>query len=721
MRKTAAFVVGLLFLGGLAGLGLSDGFPGIVIPPIIIPPAILNSRNVTLIADADTYVSEALPRDNFGEEFYLRVGYDNSEFGGLWYSYVWFNLSEIPQDTNVTAAYMCLYLKNQVPANNDLVSAYDVRVAVPGDSWREERVTWNNRPSIAKNVSSLKIDRGVERYYCWDVSNEVKYWVSTPYIGCPTPTCFSIPTNKGFVVYTDDNLATTAFFDFESRENVHPPELIIYYNSSEVLNVTETTETVVNDTMPPTISISEGEGSLDFKYCYVVITDDLAIKSIRIYDNGELLFSEDDYNGTSDRGDHYSKTFQVDGYGNHVIRVVALDYGGNMAEKTLGIHVGEESPPVVLITFQPEHPAIGDLVAIKVIASSLPQRITRMQVYLNSSPDDLQVLEDTPMLQETFNKTYYIRAERGVRAYTVTAYAYDEEDLLTRESRTALVGRCNDMVLNQNEEGVDCGGVCEDCNPYEYGLVSVGYYEPPCEQHDIGDIYYIVHGFGNNLPGTWVKKFDRSWSTAYERMFRDKDYSRWVNNSTVFGEDNLYVDSVDLVFYGGHGGMSNGSIGGVPSWVYTGAFAVKKDSCGILSWWMRFDEDLDWLILYSCHSLENSDGNNQWLEAWNGTFHGLHMIMGFNGVTWISWTTIEIGEDFADNLKDGDTFAQAWLDAATDWACCNKPAVMAVNPYVLDHDHLPGEGEVVYVPNEKADPSRMVWVGYTDCWGLDSC
>ncbi|WP_052696237.1 DUF6345 domain-containing protein [Palaeococcus ferrophilus] len=715
MRKAAAFVVGLLVLGALAGLGLSDGFPGIVIPPIIIPPAILNSRNVTLIADADTYVSEALPRDNFEEEFYLRVGYDGSEFGGLWYSYVWFNLSEIPQDTNVTAAYMCIYLKNQVPARNDLVSAYDVRVAVPGDSWSEERVTWNNRPSIAKNVSSLKIDRGTERYYCWDVSDEVKYWVSTPYIGCPTPACLSMPTNKGFVIYTDD-LPTTAFFDFESRENIHPPKLVIYYNSPGELNVTESSGAVANDTIPPSIIISEVMEGLNFKDCEIRITDNHGIKGIRIYENGELLFSEDDYRYTN-----YRKELRVESYGDHVIRVVALDYGGNSAEETHGVHIGGYHPPKVSIKFEPEHPAIGDIVAIEVTADSLPQRLTRMQVYVNSTPMDFQVLEDTPMLQYKFNKTYYIRAERGVRAYTVTAYAYDEENLLTIENETTLVGRCNDMVLNQNEEGVDCGGVCDDCNPYEYGLVSVGYYEPPCEQHDIGDIYYIVHGFGNNLPERWVKKFDRSWSAAYERMFRDKNCSRWVNNSTVFGEDDLYVDSVDLVFYGGHGGMSNGTRGGVSSWVYTGAFGVKKDSCSMLSWYLRFDEDLDWLILYSCHSLENSDGNNQWLEAWNGTFHGLHMIMGFNGVAWIGWTTIEIGEDFADNLKDGDTFAQAWLDAATDWACCNKPAVMAVNPYVLDHDHLPGEGEVVYVPNEKADPSRMVWVGYTDCWGLDSC
>ena len=97
------------------------------------------------------------------------------------------------------------------------------------------------------------------------------------------------------------------------------------------------------------------------------------------------------------------------------------------------------------------------------------------------------------------------------------------------------------------------------------------------------------------------------------------------------------------------------------------------------------------------------------------------MIMGFNGVSWTGWTTIEIGEDFADNLKDGNTFTQAWLDAATDWACCNKPAVMAVNANVLNNDHLPGEGTVVYVPKEQADPNAMIWFGYTDCWGLDWC
>ena len=718
MRKIASIVIGLLFIGGLAGLGWGGGSAWAPLPPIVpLPPGLFQYKNVTLGAQADAYTSEPRPSVNFGKDFYLRVGHGHSEFGGDWYSFVWFNLSEIPPDTNVTAAFMCLYLKEQNLGYRDVGATYEVRVGVPGDSWREDRITWNNMPSVAKEISSRKIGGGVGRYYCWDVTEQVKYWVSTPYINCPTPTCFRIPTNKGFIVYMDEDFSTSVEFDFESRENVHPPKLTIYYNSSEELNVTELNETAVDDTTPPDITVYEmAVISRDTHLCMISVTDDVSIKSVRIYDNEKLVHSVDDYDGSE-----YAVKLSVQGYGSHLLRVVALDYGGNIAEETLGIHIGNGEPPRVFIRFTPENPAIGELVTVHVNANSTPKKLVHIKVVLNRDPGNPAVLEDTGLSQRGFEKDYYIRAERGVKSYTATVYATDEEGLTTIENGTVLVGRCNDGILNQNEEGIDCGGVCEDCNPYEYGLISVGYYTSACSHPDIGDVYFIVRGFGRNLPGRWVKVFDYTWSTAGERMFRDRRSKVEVNGTWIKGEDDLYVDSVDLLFYSAHGGMLQVNRSGRVRWEYIGAFATRRDSCVMSSRETFFDEDLDWLVVYTCHSLDNTHGENQWLEAWNTSFYGLHMIMGFNGVTWIGWTTIEIGEDFADNLKDGDTFAQAWLDAATDWECCNKPAVMAVNAYVFEHDHLPGEGEVVYVPHERADPERMVWVGYTDCWGLDWC
>lgn len=288
---------------------------------------------------------------------------------------------------------------------------------------------------------------------------------------------------------------------------------------------------------------------------------------------------------------------------------------------------------------------------------------------------------------------------------------------------------CENGIKNWFERDVDCGITCppcctpdsdchlacppcDDANNKEFGIEYAINYYPPCdnvEDREGGD--EAAEGFKEVMEDDvgWTCVFNMG-GNAKERHFRD---------TTKGGEDWRYVDDVDLVFFASHGGMWCNHSMSPPYCAFSGCFGAEEDHCRINSKNVKLgDRDLEWLVLATCHSLENNGDNYEWYYAWRESFAGLHMICGFNDVSYRGWTTYEVGEDFADNLDDEDTVASAWLDAATDWKCCNKPAVMGVDKYTLDNDHIPGRG---YVTPDSYIYDGMVWRGYNECWDHDWC
>jgi hypothetical protein len=92
---------------------------------------------------------------------------------------------------------------------------------------------------------------------------------------------------------------------------------------------------------------------------------------------------------------------------------------------------------------------------------------------------------------------------------------------------------------------------------------------------------------------------------------------------------------------------------------------------------------------------------------WN-YFAGLHMFCGAWDNMYDGITTDECGEDVGDNLTDGETVADSWIDGVSDWAVDNHPIVVCVGDAAtwnggnirwdlsyIDRDHLWGHGQVL--------------------------
>jgi hypothetical protein len=175
-----------------------------------------------LQAEQDTFVSEARKDDNFGRDDLLYVG--GPEGYGKSYSYLWFEMDELPADQAVDEAKLELYLREAGPAGDEdrTLSAYKVRIKHRGDdrrcdaSWDERDLTWDDQPdydddaldredvSTSRGRFSLKFTKLAQRWRVpeWNLEHEC---------------------NGGVVIHGDDR--DGSFRGFDSSEASNEPEL----------------------------------------------------------------------------------------------------------------------------------------------------------------------------------------------------------------------------------------------------------------------------------------------------------------------------------------------------------------------------------------------------------------------------------------------------------------------------------------------------------------
>ena len=147
-----------------------------------------------------------------------------------------------------------------------------------------------------------------------------------------------------------------------------------------------------------------------------------------------------------------------------------------------------------------------------------------------------------------------------------------------------------------------------------------------------------VNYYGNG----WSNKFGYSEDLAWEQDFKDPDMG---------GDDNNYIDSVDLALFSGHGSQNSFYL------------ATEMDdphlSYNDAKWGNNYN--LEWIIIDACNVLDNRDGGliNRW--ATPTVFNGLHYIFGY--VT----TTLDVdsrGEDFVKyGMRDNLSVRDAWYHA----------------------------------------------------------
>jgi hypothetical protein len=119
-------------------------------------------------------------------------------------------------------------------------------------------------------------------------------------------------------------------------------------------------------------------------------------------------------------------------------------------------------------------------------------------------------------------------------------------------------------------------------------------------------------GFKNVMASKGVSTaFDFRGMGAWEEDFK---------KTSAGGNDNSYADSVDAMWYTGHG--------------WSGGFTFKNtthDDDAIVpsdADWGNYN--LEWLQLESCQVLRDTNGSNDYFGRWGQAINGLHMLNGFH-------------------------------------------------------------------------------------------
>ena len=134
--------------------------------------------------------------------------------------------------------------------------------------------------------------------------------------------------------------------------------------------------------------------------------------------------------------------------------------------------------------------------------------------------------------------------------------------------------------------------------------------------------------------------------------------------STCDGCAGVGADTVSLLYTNTHGKATNITDArwvmwdnGVRAQTNTDSLRLGDESIG-----------LSILALYSCETLSSADSSASLINRWRNTFRGgLKMVTGSHDKVYDGPTTDEVGEDFADNLQDGDSVKWAWFDGNGDW------------------------------------------------------
>jgi hypothetical protein len=155
-------------------------------------------------------------------------------------------------------------------------------------------------------------------------------------------------------------------------------------------------------------------------------------------------------------------------------------------------------------------------------------------------------------------------------------------------------------------------------------------------------------------------------------------------------------DEVDAFMIATHGGSSGGASG---SW--TGSMLVDEagsGDCGTFQGQMEFgDQDLEFLHLSSCASMDETD----WHPDWSTSFKGLHQADGFHGIMYIHGDADWLNRyrDFADDSYVVP-ISLAWIDNMYRYKC----AVIAQDPIILERqDQCPVARGVGYGQADAVD------------------
>jgi hypothetical protein len=177
--------------------------------------------------------------------------------------------------------------------------------------------------------------------------------------------------------------------------------------------------------------------------------------------------------------------------------------------------------------------------------------------------------------------------------------------------------------------------LADDGGAWEVGAEAAGGSLSSYAYSEASNLYNRLRNCG------WNGRFLYSTSLAWEEDFK---------RSAAGGTEHLYLDTVDLMFYVGHG--SPGGFTFDPP--YHDDSTLTPSDCNY-AWG---DGDNEWVALTSCQVLADSN-RSQWAACMAGT----HLILGFVSNASAFMGTSTQGYRFANNICNGWTVTGAWFKA----------------------------------------------------------
>jgi hypothetical protein len=191
-------------------------------------------------------------------------------------------------------------------------------------------------------------------------------------------------------------------------------------------------------------------------------------------------------------------------------------------------------------------------------------------------------------------------------------------------------------------------------------------------------------GCQRDYQNDWLEQLDWVWNRCggFNDKLDDTDSKSFYYNLHgakwwwETGGDQLTLDNVDLFYGDTHGGAGpNNSV-----------WSMWDQDQNAMSSSMRLGDGsrgLSIFATYSCHTLRVDDGR-MWTRMGPIFSGGLRFAAGSHDLIYDSETTDETGEDFAENLQDGQTIRHAWKDSSTDWNTDQDIAIMATGTNEAD-------------------------------------
>ena len=177
----------------------------------------------------------------------------------------------------------------------------------------------------------------------------------------------------------------------------------------------------------------------------------------------------------------------------------------------------------------------------------------------------------------------------------------------------------------------------------------------------------------NDQATMFINRID-NWHT---RKYLFTDGSAWnadlvEDQLGIGGVDRFYGDTVHLLLVSGHGSQSTTNYSGFLC--KSGGFSACSYNTGQTYFGEQPGQanstnpgSLRFLILCTCFEVDKTLAPTIWRPVFARGRNFMY-VMGYHGLSADSWTTDEVGEDFAQKAAgDGWTLKQAWFWAIEDW------------------------------------------------------